>query len=470
MDSQIKVSAFQDDSLGNYDAYDISEKIKKGELSTSNVTGDAIKRAKSTNPKLNAITVENFDIAQTNSKKPFSGFFQGVPTFIKDTDEVPNLPLYLGSRSLPGEPSTKYSKAAKQIIGTGLNCLGTTTTPEFGLTGSTESLRFGATCNPWNTAYSAGGSSGGSSALVAAGVVPIAHANDGAGSIRIPASCCGLVGLKASRGRIKDKEVPSYLPANILHDGVVTRSVRDTWSFHSEIEKNIPATEFPPVGNFSESFPEKLKIAVLTENCLGEDSSAELVQATHGVAKLCDSLGHKVEMISNPFYRKFDEDFWLLWAHFAFLIRYSVGKELNSKFDHTQLEQWPKYLIALHWRNIHKVPLAFWRLRRFVSQYEVFMQNFDILLTPTLGTTVPKLGFFGPEVSGRKHWERINDFLPFTKYQNISGAPAITLPCGTDSKGLPIGIQFASSLGEDRLLLKLSLQVERNSNWKSLNK
>jgi amidase len=305
---------------------------------------------------------------------------------------------------------------------------------------------------------------------VAAGVVPIAHANDGAGSIRIPASCCGLVGLKASRGRIKDKEVPGYLPANILHDGVVTRSVRDTWAFHAEIEKNIPAKEYPAIGNISGSFPEKLKIAVLTENCLGEDSSAELVQATHDVAKLCNSLGHKIEMISNPFYRKFDEDFWLLWAHFGFLIRYSVGKELSKKFDHTQLEQWPQYLIVRHWKNIHKVPLAFWRLRRFVSQYENFMQNFDILLTPTLGTTVPRLGFFGPEVSGQEHWERINEFLPFTKYQNISGAPAITLPCGTDTKGLPIGIQLSSNLGEDRLLLKLSLQLEQNSNWKSLSK
>ena len=195
MDSEVVVSAFQDDSLGSDDAVVIAEKIKKGELDAKTVTRDAIRRAELVNPKLNAIAVENFDFAQVNSEKAFSGFFQGVPTFIKDTDEMPGLPLYLGSRSLPGEPSEKFSKTAKQIIDTGLNCLGTTTTPEFGLTGTTESLRFGATCNPWNPAYSTGGSSGGSSALVAAGVVPIAHANDGAGSIRIPASCCGLVGL-----------------------------------------------------------------------------------------------------------------------------------------------------------------------------------------------------------------------------------------------------------------------------------
>ena len=467
MDLKGLVSAFQNDSLGVEDGIAIAEKIKNGALDRRTVTQDAIKRAQMVNSKLNAIAVENFDSALKASEDSFLGIFQGIPSFIKDTDEVLGLPLYLGSRTLPGDLSTKYSKAAEQILATGLNCLGTTTTPEFGLTGTTEGKRFGATRNPWNLDYSTGGSSGGSSALVAAGVVPIAHANDGAGSIRIPASCCGLVGLKASRGRIKDKEVPGYFPANILHDGVVTRSVRDTWAFHAAIEKNIPAEELPPIGDISNNYPSDLRIAVLTENCHGEESSDVLVKATHDVAGQCKSLGHEVKTIANPFYKKFDDDFWLLWAHLAFLVRYT-GKDFSPKFDHTQLEQWPKYLISRHWRNIHKVPLAFWRLRRFVAEYEKFFQDYDVLITPTLGTTVPKIGFFGPEVDGKTHWERINEFLPFTKYQNISGAPAITLPCASDAKGLPIGIQLSSRLGEDRLLLKLSLQLEEISSWKSL--
>ena len=232
MESKKKVSAFQEDSLGKYDTVDLAEKIKCGDLDVSQVTQDAIERAKKVNPQLNAIAVEDFESALTRSAGPFPGVFQGVPTFFKDTDEVEGLPLYLGSQSLPGEISTRFSKTTQQILATGLNHLGTTTTPEFGLTGTTESMRFGATRNPWNTGYSTGGSSGGSSALVAAGVIPIAHANDGAGSIRIPASCCGLVGLKASRGRIKDKEVPGYFPANILHDGVVTRTVRAVYYTH----------------------------------------------------------------------------------------------------------------------------------------------------------------------------------------------------------------------------------------------
>ena len=199
--------------------------------------------------------------------------------------------------------------------------------------------------------------------MVAAGVIPIAHANDGAGSIRIPASCCGLVGMKASRGRIKDKEVPRYLPANILHDGVVTRTVRDTWAFHSAIEKNVPATEFPPIGDIAEKKPNNLLIAVLTEDCTGTQSPDILVKATHEVANKCQSLGHNIEIISNPFYSRFDSDFWLLWSHLAFYIRYGGGKEFNPNFDHNKLEQWPKYLVKKHWKSLHKIPFAFRSVR-----------------------------------------------------------------------------------------------------------
>ena len=468
MESKKKVSAFQEDSLGKYDTVDLAEKIKCGDLDVSQITQDAIERAKKVNPQLNAIAVEDFESALTRSAGPFPGVFQGIPTFFKDTDEVKGLPLYLGSQSLPGEISTRFSKTTQQILATGLNFLGTTTTPEFGLTGTTESSRFGATRNPWNPEYSTGGSSGGSSALVAAGVIPIAHANDGAGSIRIPASCCGLVGLKASRGRIKDKEVPGYFPANILHDGVVTRTVRDTWAFHTSIERQNPAKEFPPIGEISETYRTDLRIAVLTENCHGIQSDDVLVEAAHDAARKCESLGHNIEIISNPFYKKFDQDFWLLWAHLAFYLRYGGGKEFSSKFDPSQLETWPQFLVKHHWKNIHKLPIAFLRLRKFASDYEKLLEGFDILITPTLGTTPPKIGFFGPEVDGEIHWHRINEYLPFTKYQNISGAPAITLPCSTDSEGLPIGIQFASRLGEDRLLLELSKQLEEASSWKSL--
>ena len=315
------ISAFMDDSLGVDDAVGISEKIKNDVNALLTITQDAIKRAELVNPKLNAIAVADFDGAIARVENPIQGNFSGVPTFIKDTDEVTGIPLYLGSRALSGNISTKLSKAARQLVDSGLNYLGTTTTPEFGLTGTTESLKFGATKNPWNLAYSTGGSSGGSAAMVASGVVPIAHANDGAGSIRIPASCCGLVGLKASRDRIKDKEMPGYFPANILHDGVVTRSVRDTWTFHAAIEEETPARGLPPIGRFSTNKCRFLRIAVVTETCNGASCSDDLIEATMNVAKQCESFGHQVKMVPNPFYAKFDDDFWLSWAHISIIIR-----------------------------------------------------------------------------------------------------------------------------------------------------
>jgi amidase len=462
------VSAFREDALGKDDAVGIAEKIRCGDLDALSVTLAAIERAKSVNPELNAIAVENFDAAVPASKKGFEGVFQGVPTFIKDTDEVKGLPLYMGSQCLPGELSTKSSITAKKVLATGLNCLGTTTTPEFGFTGTTESMRFGATRNPWNPTYSTGGSSGGSSALVAAGVVPIAHANDGAGSIRIPASCCGLVGMKPSRGRIKDKETPPHFPANIFHEGVVTRTVRDTWAFFSSIERQTPAAGLPAIGDISEPRSANLRVGVLTEDCNGKPCAEDLIQACIGVADQLEALGHGVEVISNPFYSRFDADFWLLWAHCAFAIRYGAGKMVSPKFDPSRMEPWAKYLVNHHWKNLHKLPAAFWRLRRFISDYETVFDNYDILLTPTLGTTTPKLGVFGPQIDGETHWQRIHEFLPFTKYQNISGAPAISLPCATDDDGLPIGIQLATRLGGDRLLLELSLQLEGSSAWNSI--
>ena len=152
MDSYKKIIAFKDDSLGNNDAVGLAEKIKNGDLNPQSITQDAIERAQQVNPHLNAIAVEDFDSALERSKESFSGGFKGVPTFIKDTDQVLGLPIYLGSRTLPGDISNKFSKTAQQVLATGLNHLGTTTTPEFGLTGTTESMRFGATRNPWNTA------------------------------------------------------------------------------------------------------------------------------------------------------------------------------------------------------------------------------------------------------------------------------------------------------------------------------
>ena len=175
-----------------------------------------------------------------------------------------------------------------------------------------------------------------------------------------------------------------------------------------------------------------------------------------------------MDRIDNPFYARFDDDFWILWSHIAFSLRY-FGKRLVSKsFEHANLQDWAKFLIGHNWRNIHRMPGAFRRLKRFTAQYDHFMSNYDVLLNPTLGMPTPKLGYFGPAVPGEVHLERIKLFLPFTKYQNISGAPAITLPLATCADGLPVGIQFAGKFGEDRKLLELAVELEQAAPWRTL--
>ncbi|MCV6615884.1 MAG: amidase family protein, partial [Cellvibrionaceae bacterium] len=311
-------------------------------------------------------------------------------------------------------------------------------------------------------------SSGGSAALVASGVVPIAHANDGAGSIRIPAACCGLVGLKPSRGRLPAKPVPGYLPPNIFHEGVLSRSVRDTAAFYAAVEQQQGSEGLKPIGELQGPPAKRLKIALLTENCRGVDCDSQLLKAAHGAGALCEGLGHHVELISNPFYAGFDDDFWLLWSHMAFAVRYASKIVVKQTLESDKLQAWAKYLVSYHWKNLHRVPAAFRRLSRFVGQYQQFMANYDVLLSPTLGAPTPKLGYFGPAVPGRIHMDRKYPFIPFTKYQNISGAPAISLPMGVCASGLPLGIQFAAGLGEERTLLALALELEQAQPWQSL--
>ena len=217
------VSALCDDVLGTADAVEIARRIQAGEIQAREAVAAAIARAERVNPALNAIATPLFDSARRHAEQPRSGVFSGVPSFIKDTDAVAGSPVLFGSRGLPRKPAQKSSPFVRQFLSLGVINLGKTTTPEFGLTGTTEPLVHGPTHNPWKLGFSPGGSSGGSAALVAAGVVPIAHANDGGGSIRIPASCCGVVGLKPSRGRLAAMEGSELFPVKITQQGMVSR-------------------------------------------------------------------------------------------------------------------------------------------------------------------------------------------------------------------------------------------------------
>ena len=461
------VSAFCDDVLGNADAVEIARRIQGGEISAQEAVEAAIARAEKVNPLLNAIATRSFDSARRDAEHPRSGTFAGVPSFMKDNELVEGSPMRFGSRGMPDTPVDTTSPFAKQYLSTGVINLGRTTTPEFGLTGTTEPLLHGPTHNPWKLGFSPGGSSGGSAALVAAGVVPIAHANDGGGSTRIPAACCGLVGLKPSRGRLVDIESVALLPVKIVHQGMLSRSVRDTVAFYEAAERYRQNPRLPEIGRVTGP-GRRLRIAFFSEIEEGVPSHPECVSAVIEAAELCESLGHSVEPVQVPFDEQFHEDFFLLWSTLAFAIT-RFGKQLmHPDFDRSKIEDFTKGLVEHFQSNALRVPAAVFRLRRFATKFARSFDHYDVLMNPTVAMPVPELGFIGPEVAFDTALERLKWFIPFSPIQNVSGTPAISLPLAQSKNGLPIGIQLASAMGADRTLLELALELEEAAPWRSL--
>ncbi len=459
------ISAYCDDVMGTLDGVELAKQISAGEIQASEVVEASIARAKLVNPRLNAIVTETFDQALEDVKEMKSGPLTGVPSFIKDTDDVKGVPTSYCSRALPERPARKSSKFVEQFLSVGLVSLGKTSLPEFGLTATTESLAHGATHNPWNLDHSTGGSSGGSAALVAAGVVPLAHGNDGGGSIRIPAACCGLVGLKPSRGRLEKVDGSELLFVNILHQGVLSRSVRDTAAFYTGAEKYYRNSNLPEIGLVQYPGKQRLKIGLFTDNPLKTDVHPETIAITAGTGKLCEELGHMVEEIPTPFHEQVMFDFMVYWGMMAFSIDLFGKKIIASGFNRKKLEECTIGMSRLFRENLFKAPFVIRRLFKFARHYEDIFKKYDILLSPTLSHPPPELGYIGPEVEFDTVLERVAMFASFTPVQNISGAPAISLPMGHSSDGLPIGLQFAAAYGQEKLLLELAFELEEARPW-----
>jgi amidase len=232
-----RIHAFGPDLLADHDAVALADLVRRREVSPVELAETAITRVEKVNGALNAVQLADYERALAEAAKLPTGLFAGVPTFVKDNTDLQGLPTGHGSRAVPRIPAAADGAFARQFLSLGFTVLGKTTLPEFGFNCSTEYQGSPPTRNPWHTGYSCGGSSGGAAALVAAGAVPIAHANDGGGSIRIPAACCGLVGLKPSRGRLLEAEWARMLPVKIIAEGVVTRTVRDTAHFFAGAEQ-----------------------------------------------------------------------------------------------------------------------------------------------------------------------------------------------------------------------------------------
>lgn len=464
-----RISAFGDDALGDLDAVGLVDALRAGTVSAAELVEAAIARTEAVNPALNGLAHEAFDRARTrvNASRSFGGYFDGVPSFLKDNVAVAGLPTMSGTDAWDPRPEPAHGDFAKGFLSTGLVLLGKTQLSEFGFSASAEHPRLGPVRNPWNTEHTAGASSSGSAAFVAAGVVPIAHANDGGGSIRIPAACNGLVGLKPSRGRLPlDKDL-RQMPVRIVANGVVSRSVRDTAAFYREMERVCANPKLPPIGDITHPGKQRLRVAVCTRS-ISRDASPEVRELTLKTAALLEELGHRVTTIDNPVPQRFMHDFLLYWAFLAFALVRGGRRTFGPSFDRTRLDNLTLGLERHAARNLHRLPLAIARLSRIRRVTSRLAETYDVVLTPTLADVTPPIGHLDPTADYEQIIGRLIDWVAYTPLQNASGEPAISLPLAESASGLPVGMMFAAPLGQEARLLRLAYELEEARPWPSL--
>lgn len=457
MPNLTSVSAFTDDALGTHDAVGLVEALKAGAVSQSELVEAAIARIEAVNPLLNAVVVTDFDRAR--EAQPAPGYFAGVPSIIKDNCDVAGLPTQQGSASFKARPARKNGDLARTFLSTGLISLGKSQLSEFGFSASAEFVDREPVRNPWSTAHSSGASSAGSAALVASGALPIAHANDGGGSIRIPAAVCGLVGLKPSRGRVLGDAATRNLPVKIIADGALARSVRDIAAFFREYEKDHAARELPAIGDVAAPNAKRLRIGMVIDSPVGP-SHPETAAATREVGALLESLGHHVEEVEAPVPATFTEDFLLYWALLSAL-ELGAGKLLlDRSFKASKTDNLSRGLAKHALANAVHIPGAVARLRKAQQQSADFYRSWDLTLNPTLAAPTPELGWLNPGQPYETIVENLLSWVRFTPLQNATGDPAISLPLATDSRGLPLGMQLGAPLGQERRLLELAFELE----------
>lgn len=453
------VDARSDDALGSDDVMELQHRLRRRHVSARELRDAARARLAAANPELNAV-VTDLDIAPA-----VTGPFAGIPSALKDNEDISGYPTLHGSWAPADVAATRTHPWVAQYLALGFQPIAKTTLPEFGLTASTESSRYGATRNPWDTSRSVGGSSGGSAALVAAGVVPIAHANDGGGSIRIPAAACGLVGLKPTRGRLVDLPELDRLPVNLVSQGVLTRSVRDTAYYFAEAERLSPAAQLPPIGMVVRPESGRLRIGVFTEALAGLPVDARVRDAVLGAARTLQGLGHEVDEIAVPVDEGFGRDFLRYWALLSLLLQKAGGRVLGVDFDATRTELLTQELSRMAQEQALRIPGSLRRLIRASKETESVYATYDVVISPVLATPAPLIGELGPEVPAREHIVRLLRFASFTAWQNVTGAPAISLPLARTDDGLPIGVQVAAARGEERRLLSLAYELEQAMPW-----
>jgi amidase len=485
-------------SLPEYDrldATDLAELVRKKQVSAAELIAAAIERIEAANPRVNAVVNKLYDRARQHALGPLpNGPFTGVPFLIKDLLAVEGgVCTTNASRFFLGSVPPYDSELVRRFKAAGLLIVGKTNTPEMGLLPVTEPRLFGPTRNPWNTAHSPGGSSGGSAAAVAAGMVPMAHGNDGGGSIRIPASCCGLFGLKPTRGR---NPLGPYVGEGwhgIVVEHAVTRTVRDSAALLDATQGPDPGAPYvapAPERPFRDEVgrdPGKLRIAFTTGSLLGRRVHPDCAAAVKHAAGLCEKLGHTVEEAAPPLDRRTITKAYLtlVAAELASDIELG-GRALKKKPRHDEFEQgtWMLAQIGKKFRA-DELSMAVHAVRSFGREQAGWFARYDALLTATLSAPPLRIGALDQKPiekavmsilrlvpSGlvmRRLLDQIADqafeFAAFTATSNLTGAPAMSVPLFWNGQGLPIGVHFAGRYGEEGKLFRLAGQLEAAQPW-----
>lgn len=456
----MRVHAFGDDALGDHDTLGLLEELRTGRVSRAEVVEAAIARSERVGKELGAIAYDDREGARAESWRKGTGYFAGVPTFVKDNADVAGLPTQKGSASYVAHPAKQHGDWAAMFLGQGFVNLGKSQLSEFGFSPSAEFVDADPVRNPWDPQHTSGASSAGAAALVAAGAVPIAHANDGGGSIRIPAACCGLVGLKPTRGRTPGDKMAQGMPVRIVADGVVTRSVRDTAAFLREAERAERVHALRPIGDIRGPGRKRLRVAMVTESVIGT-VDPETDAAVRETAALLEDLGHHVEPAEPPVTEQFADDFLLYWGSLAAGIVAGGRVLLDRSFRARRTDNLTRGLTRHTLRHLHRLPGAIARLRASKRDSAEFYDRYDVALSPTLGHLTPPIGRLSPTLSYDELIGRLMEWVIFTPLQNATGDPAVSLPLAMSDSGLPIGVQLAAGWGREARLLELAFELEQ---------
>ncbi|WP_415972339.1 amidase [Rhodococcus sp. 077-4] len=483
------------DEYRTYDGLGLAELVAAGDVTARELLDCASAQAKSVNPAINAIVRPMPEQAEERLAGTLEGPFAGVPFLIKDlSQDYAGLPTSSGSRALTDLPMPEHATVVQRWLDAGVVIFGKTNTPEFGAKGITEPAAFGPARNPWDRTRTPGGSSGGSAAAVAAGIVPVAGANDGGGSIRIPASCCGLVGLKPGRGLVPSGPTFGEPMHGAAVQGVVSRSVRDTAAMLDVLAGGEPTAGYSsahPTDSFLSRVgiePKPLRIGMYAGTSVNPTPAAEAVAAMESAAKTLTDLGHTVELLEAAPYddAALNREFLLAWFTYLAWEMDEVKRRTgcgDDKFERDtrimaalgRSASGVDYLEAVEGRHVHVRALA------------TYFDTYDLLLTPTLAELPPKIGAFDlarplevaselllrSRTAGLLKYTGIVDqmiddnisWIPYTQLANVTGRPALSLPLHWTPQGLPMGAHFTAPLGGEAVLVQLAAQLERAAPW-----